>query len=338
MRTQFIQPSWLQSLISFSVVACLAACASTDPKGSDAENQDLSSNSVSDGGQDQAFSMTDGGEVVSVTRGGKRSAPKIAATPFQSDSRWMNAFYVVRSSSDSWETLSQMLYGRPDRAELLSSWNKGQSLFVGQVVYYNSPFRPDDSASMMVWSQDFGAELQKITVVAGESMSLIAQRLYGDVQSWREIAAVNPEITNPDLIQIGQELIVQPAQVDTAAALAKIIQQATEAAPVVASTENAAPPSSTQETNEIAQTAPPEQVDNTVIASEELTEEASPLTSSNLAAIAIGVIGLSLIGMILVRIRRRRAQDAAASENLAWSESPSTNVTNMGSPGASRSV
>lgn len=44
-------------------------------------------------------------------------------------------------------------------------------------------------------------------VVAGDSLSKIAQRVYGDAQEWRKIYDANRDtIQNPDLIHPGQTL------------------------------------------------------------------------------------------------------------------------------------
>jgi len=44
-------------------------------------------------------------------------------------------------------------------------------------------------------------------VVAGDSLSKIAKRLYGDAQEWRKIYDANRDtIQNPDLIHPGQTL------------------------------------------------------------------------------------------------------------------------------------
>ncbi|MGH7710447.1 MAG: LysM peptidoglycan-binding domain-containing protein [Gemmatimonadaceae bacterium] len=47
------------------------------------------------------------------------------------------------------------------------------------------------------------------TVVAGDSLSKIAKREYGDPNEWRRIYEANKHlITNPDLIYPGQELTI----------------------------------------------------------------------------------------------------------------------------------
>lgn len=48
---------------------------------------------------------------------------------------------------------------------------------------------------------------QTYTVVAGDSLSKIAKRYYGDANQWRRIHEANrDQITNPDLIHPGQRL------------------------------------------------------------------------------------------------------------------------------------
>ena len=49
--------------------------------------------------------------------------------------------------------------------------------------------------------------VETYTVVAGDSLSKIAKRFYGDAARWKEIWNANREqIDNPDLIQVGWKL------------------------------------------------------------------------------------------------------------------------------------
>jgi nucleoid-associated protein YgaU len=50
------------------------------------------------------------------------------------------------------------------------------------------------------------------TVVAGDSLSKIARKLYGDANQWRRIFEANrDQIENPDLIHPGQKLKIPAA-------------------------------------------------------------------------------------------------------------------------------
>jgi len=55
---------------------------------------------------------------------------------------------------------------------------------------------------------------QIYTVVAGDSLSKISKKLYGDANQWKRIFEANrDQIKNPDLIHPGQKLrIPEPAQ------------------------------------------------------------------------------------------------------------------------------
>ena len=51
-----------------------------------------------------------------------------------------------------------------------------------------------------------GAEEKTYTVVAGDSLSKIAKKLYGDTNQWRAIYEANrDQIKDPDLIHPGQK-------------------------------------------------------------------------------------------------------------------------------------
>jgi nucleoid-associated protein YgaU len=52
---------------------------------------------------------------------------------------------------------------------------------------------------------------ERYTVVAGDSLSKIAKKYYGDASQWRRIYDANREqIANPDLIQPGWKLVIPP--------------------------------------------------------------------------------------------------------------------------------
>ena len=56
-------------------------------------------------------------------------------------------------------------------------------------------------------------ERRTYTVVAGDSLSKIAKRVYGDANQWRRIFDANrDQIENPDLIHPGQTLVIPEPQ------------------------------------------------------------------------------------------------------------------------------
>ena len=54
-----------------------------------------------------------------------------------------------------------------------------------------------------------GSAQKTYTVQPGDTLAKIAQTVYGDSARWKEIFEANrDQIPNPDLIQVGQELII----------------------------------------------------------------------------------------------------------------------------------
>ncbi len=53
-------------------------------------------------------------------------------------------------------------------------------------------------------------QVKKHIVQKGESLSLIAKRYYGDIHKWKQLYEANKAVigNNPDLIQVGQELVI----------------------------------------------------------------------------------------------------------------------------------
>jgi hypothetical protein len=50
----------------------------------------------------------------------------------------------------------------------------------------------------------------KYTVQPGDSLSKIAQTVYGDMKLYTKILEANKEITDPNLIRVGQVLVIPP--------------------------------------------------------------------------------------------------------------------------------
>jgi nucleoid-associated protein YgaU len=56
-------------------------------------------------------------------------------------------------------------------------------------------------------------EVQKYTVVAGDSLSKISKHFYGDPNHYMKIFQANQDqLSDPNVIQIGQELVIPPAE------------------------------------------------------------------------------------------------------------------------------
>lgn len=76
------------------------------------------------------------------------------------------------------------------------------------------PVKPDfsDVQSGSQTSAPPPGTMQIYTVVGGDSLSKIAQQFYGHANRWREIFEANrDQISNPDLIKVGQVLKIPAA-------------------------------------------------------------------------------------------------------------------------------
>jgi hypothetical protein len=182
-------------------------------------------------------------------------------TPFEKDGYTLNAYYFVQNGQEDFSSLSKKIYGRPDRAQLIQKWNH-KKLKAGQVIYYNSPFRHSDSSQMLSFAEDFGYSNEKLIVKKGDTLSKLAQSMYGDIGAWRILASMNPSLTSPDSLEVGQSLVYQP-QIDTEAKLQEFIAKA--------STNNSS--AETEQKDQAAQVAPTEQANVDMSAAAPTTED-----------------------------------------------------------------
>ena len=79
-------------------------------------------------------------------------------------------------------------------------------------VTTTSPAKPDFGNVESGVTSTAAADAQSYTVVAGDNLSKIAKRFYGNANRWHEIFDANrDQISNPDLIRIGQVLKIPAA-------------------------------------------------------------------------------------------------------------------------------
>ncbi len=243
MRANF--PLSFQAVLAATLVAGLSACShnkiatDTDTASADATTDNVFINEGTESPDTTiAAAAASEHQIRHHSRGhsSRSTKAKVSEAPFQSESFWMNGAYFARGS-ESWESLSSLLYGRPDRATFLKKWNHNEALTAGTVVYYNSPSRPEDSQAMKLFSEDFAIALQSYDVMPGDSLSSIAKAHYGNFLSWKEIAALNPQLVNSDRILVGSKLNIQPTQVDTSNFLNSLVAQAQKEEPAAVATQ-----------------------------------------------------------------------------------------------------
>lgn len=120
-----------------------------------------------------------------------------------------NRYYVVRAG-DTPEYVSMLIYKSADKAGKLVAWNgPAKDWKAGTVLFYVSPEKPQDPR-MQSFYEERGLASQAITVQAGDSLPLIAERHLGSAGSAKELLLVNG-LKEGDKIQPGQLLQVYPS-------------------------------------------------------------------------------------------------------------------------------
>ena len=123
------------------------------------------------------------------------SLKKIKSIPYQKAGYLVNAVYVARPD-ETLKRISQKIYGI-DQLDMLHAINphlKSRSVKVGDKIYYNSPFRKEDSSRLLFYYQDVNAPSSIHILSPGDNIRQVASQLLGHPNSWKEIWATNPEL------------------------------------------------------------------------------------------------------------------------------------------------
>lgn len=111
--------------------------------------------------------------------------------------------YVVRVG-DTLAKISQKIYGDSNKwqeiAELTAIDNANR-IRPGDVVYYSL-----NEQTLAFATAYEGTPRESITVQPGDSLSKIAQRVYGNSSEWKYVWRQN-DIANPDRLEVGQEVV-----------------------------------------------------------------------------------------------------------------------------------
>ena len=163
-----------------------------------AEGEELPALPADDQDQSQFTSETpsfDDGFDDSVSQEPQRiPVKKIKSYPYNRANMLVNAVYIARSGDDL-QAISQRIYGADRIADLLAiNPNLQRGVDVGDKVYYSSPSRSTDSQNLLFYYEDIGAGPQQYTVRSGENIRDIAQQLFGERESWKELWATNLEV------------------------------------------------------------------------------------------------------------------------------------------------
>jgi len=132
--------------------------------------------------------------------------------------------YIVRAG-DTLAKIAQQIYGDTEKwremAELTSLKNPNH-VRPGDVVYYTL------SEKTLAFATAYeGTPRMEVKVQTGDTLSAIAQRVYGSPMDWKSIWRQNAELINPDKLEVGQTLVyLAPASLSAAIDYAKSIKVA----------------------------------------------------------------------------------------------------------------
>ncbi len=138
-------------------------------------------------------------------------AQQTQQTPSQQDVTVDNlpGKYTVKTG-DTLFTIAQTYYNdgyKYDQIAKTNNLSNPDILEIGQVL--DIPSSSPSVQEVIAPTSDWGPKITEntYTVVAGDWLSTISARAYGDVNSYKKIAEAN-NITNPDLIETGQVLTI----------------------------------------------------------------------------------------------------------------------------------
>jgi nucleoid-associated protein YgaU len=328
-------------LAAFGVGVCLIAAGCTAVKKSDnddagdnpaaveAKAAEAGTDSVPDEADlDQDAQGSDEEDALAKSSTPRRRKARVAAvskivlkkSPTDFAGANLNAFYFIRSPGETWETMAQTLYGDPAQGKKLQSWNPDVKLGPGKVVYYQSSRRPKDKEKLLVFCEDFGVPLTTYKVVKGDTLSKISERLYRSLENWVEIAALNPQLRDPNVLEPGMELKVQPNPIDTGSILKTLAQAVSNAVvpsanaaelpkTVVAAPEKKSPEKNVEEKKSEEKKSDEVKRKPAAEASEEHHEMPARTAFMTGLAAGLGILG----GLLFVQARKKKAAAAAAT-------------------------
>ncbi len=138
---------------------------------------------------------------------GRPSLNKMLTTPYRKAGVLVNAIYIVRPG-DTMDSISNKIYGMDKVAELKSvnTHLASRDLVVGDKVYYNSPRRPADEATLLTYYEDAGLTPETYVSQPGDNIRAVGKTLLGDSKSWKELWATNLDVESKDILPDGTRL------------------------------------------------------------------------------------------------------------------------------------
>lgn len=130
-------------------------------------------------------------------------ATAVASAPGALPENGAKMAYYIRPG-DTMAIIAQQIYGNKAKWKELASQNNivdPNRIYAGDVIYYTL----NDQSKSFADRYETAAK-KAITVASGDTLSHIAQRVYGSESEWRTLWKENPQLRNPDLIKAGMVL------------------------------------------------------------------------------------------------------------------------------------
>lgn len=134
------------------------------------------------------------------------SLKKVNTETYRAGGQLINGVYVARPGDD-FKSISQMIYGTPDKHKDLAkanSWMKSPK--PGDKVYYNSPTRPDDKSKILSYYEEQSITPETYVTQEGENLKTVSEKLLGYPNAWKETWATNLMIESKGDLPAGTEI------------------------------------------------------------------------------------------------------------------------------------
>ncbi len=126
---------------------------------------------------------------------------KIKVQTYRKGNFLVNAVYIARIE-DRISSVSHKIFGSDQTSQLytINPHLKNRDLKVGDKIYYQSPLRPQDTDKILFYFEDKGVDPTMYDIEPGQNIRTLSTQLLGDVNSWKEIWATNPELVSKGIV------------------------------------------------------------------------------------------------------------------------------------------
>jgi hypothetical protein len=172
--------------------------------------------------------------------------PKIEEVPFKRGGILLNAAYITRPG-DTFNKISERLYGSKERVRELRRANPSLTYIRGgEIVYYNSPQRPEDEFQLKTYFEEMGLSPEIYVAKEGDNLRTVAKSLLGYARAWREVYSTNRSLDSTQALTAGTQILYWPT-------IPEVISPQTVSRPSMAQTTPSSPPTSSQGIGELDQ-------------------------------------------------------------------------------------